>query len=65
MTQTSKYKDAAEERLASASSKQRNALNHFQCFPNDYLPQIGEDVVEAEGIPWVRFTPEGFIKRYK
>ena len=49
---TVKCKDVAEERLASATSKQRNALNHFQHFLDDYLPQIGEDVVEAEDIPY-------------
>lgn len=49
---TAIYKDVADERLASASSKQRNALNHFQRFLDDYLPQIGETVVDVECIPW-------------
>ena len=51
MASQPKYKDVAEDRLASATSKQRNALNHFQRFLDDYLPDIGEDVVEAEDIP--------------
>ena len=48
---TVKCKDAAEDRLASATSKQRNTLNHFQRFLDDCPPQIGEDIMEVEDIP--------------
>ena len=51
------YKDAAEDRLASAASKQRNALNHFQLFLDDYLPQIFAETMAPEDIPYEGLSP--------
>jgi len=46
------YADVRDDLNASAASKEKQALNHFNHFLKDYCGQIGIDVVEAASIPY-------------